>query len=131
VRVVKYAYLLGRQNRCAVHEKLQCALCELKLTWFDKRLQKLRKIQVLQIYEKPSISPNSTKTTLNQGKQELWDVLVKIGFSCHTVTISPSSGAYVRRATTSCMSGTTTYVRYVGYWGEPHFLFTVCLFFDS
>jgi hypothetical protein len=61
-------------NRRVVHGKYQCALYELKLTWVDTRIRKLQKVWVFQICEKPFISHNSTKQTLNQGKQELWDI---------------------------------------------------------
>jgi hypothetical protein len=56
--------------------------------------------------------------------------LVKIGFPCHTVTVCPGSGAYIRRVTTSHTFGLTPYIRYVGFRGEPYFLSIVHLFSD-
>jgi hypothetical protein len=56
---------------------------------------------------------------------------VKIGFPCHILIVRSGLGSYVRRITTSRMSGKIPYVRYVGSQGKPYFLSIVCLFSDS
>jgi hypothetical protein len=57
--------------------------------------------------------------------------LVKIGFSCHTLTVRLGSGPYVHRVTTNRISGKIPCVHYVGTQGEPYFLSIIRLFSDS
>jgi hypothetical protein len=63
----------------------------------------IRLIRVLQICEKSSISPTSTETILEQGRQELWDGC-KNRVSLSHFGLCPGSGLYVHCVTMSCTS---------------------------